>query len=100
MIVQAPAGLNYFSRAELAYAEIIKVVRGNVNHFITSDDPSPADKPEVQYISAQGKFVFSTNNPFNFAVLNPDGSRVIEYVFVIYKRGGNLVLEAGPPAIN
>lgn len=100
MVIQGPAGLNYFSRPELAYADIIKVTRERQVHFITADDPSPADKPEVQYVSGEGKFVFSSNNPFNFAVLNPDGSRVIEYVYIIYKRGGGVVFEAGPPENN
>lgn len=90
LVVQGPAGLNYFTKPELAFAEIVKVSRESKVYYKVSG--TPADN-EFKHTTSAGKIEFL--NPFNFAVHDPDGSRQIEYVYIIYKRGGDIVVE--PP---
>ena len=97
MKVQGPAGLNYFTRSDLAYATIVKVTRDRVVHLKVST--TPGDR-QFRHDSSSGKIEFSEDNPFNFAVLNPDGSRMIEYVYVIYRRGTEVVVEPEGPSEN
>ncbi|MBL7738687.1 MAG: hypothetical protein JNK14_05670 [Chitinophagaceae bacterium] len=99
LIVQAPAGSYYFSRSELAFATILKVTRNTQVQYSVSAAPTGSD-PKYMHSSTEGKLTFSSDNPFNFAVLNPDGSRVIEYVTILYKRGGAIYVEGSGPSEN
>lgn len=83
-VVQAPAGNYFFSDSELAFCEIIKVSRNFQTQYSIDTTPSGSD-PYFQYTSGTGKFLFSSDNPFNYAQLDGSGARIIEYVTIIYK---------------
>ncbi len=81
--IQGPAGLSYFTRSELAYAEIVKVTRESVVLYKVDANPG---ETEFMHTAGTGRIDVDPNYPFNFAMLDENGARIIEKVSVLYKR--------------
>lgn len=95
--IQAPAGLSYFTHPQLAYAEIIKITRNVRVLYPTSETPT---ENFFKHETGLGKVSIDPNNPFNFAMLDETGARIIEKIQIIYKRPAEIYVPPDGPQEN
>lgn len=83
LMIQGPAGGYIVSHPQLAYANVITVKRNGQRQYQVTTNPTGTEA-NVKHDSGTGRLIFSTDRRFNFSELNPDGSRKVEFVHVIY----------------
>lgn len=94
LTIQGPQGYHIATHPLLAYAKVITVKRNGSRQYQVSTNPT-GSAPNVRHDSSAGKLIFSTDLPFNFAELDENGNRIVEFIHVVYTENTLVGIGAG-----
>lgn len=83
LLIQAPAGGTSISHPLLAYADIKTLHRQGSLQYPISALPTGTEA-NYYFQAGLGKCSWSIDRAFNYAELDETGSRIIEYISIVY----------------